>query len=370
MKLIFAGNTAWSMYNFRRFVFQHFIKQGHEVIVLAPHDNEYQPLIASLGCKFYPIQIEGKGHNPLKDIRTILQFRKIFKKEKPDYCFFYTIKPNIYGSLAAASLHIPYIPITTGLGYIFLTNNLISKIAQTLYKVAFKKAPQIWFLNEDDANTFVCKKLIRKEQAHILKGEGIDVDYFEVHNEYTETSFLLVARMLWDKGVGEFVEAATKLKKKYPEVKFQLLGFLGVNNPNAISQEQMNKWIQEGNIEYLGSTNDVRPFLYQSSCVVLPSFYREGIPFSLMEGAAAGKPLIATNNIGCKDVIDHGITGFLVNKRDSEDLAKAMEKIILMPKEKRIDMGLKGRQKMQKEFGLPIIIKQYDQIISNTIKSK
>lgn len=362
MKLLFIGNTTWSMYNFRRFVFQHFIQQGHEVIILAPEDRTYQQLLADIGCKYYMLELEGKGHNPVKDIKTIFQIRAILKSEKPDCCFFYTIKPNIYGSFAATSLHIPYIPITTGLGYTFLTSNWIGKIAKILYKIAFKKASQVWFLNEDDAKAFISNKLIGKEKIHILKGEGINVHNFEIHNESEDLSFLLVARMLWDKGVGEFVEAATLLKRHYPNVKFQLLGFLGVDNPSAISKEQMEEWIKEGNIEYLGETKDVRPFLYKSSCIVLPS-YREGIPFSLMEGAAAGKPLIATNTTGCKDVIDNGITGLLCELKNAKSLAEAMEKIIKMPKEERLKMGMKGREKMQKEFDISNIIEQYNQAI-------
>lgn len=364
MKLIFIGNTAWSMYNFRRFVFQHFIQQKHEVIVIAPEDRAYQQLLVDLGCRYFPLQLEGKGHNPFNDIKTMLQIRSILKKEKPNCCFFYTIKPNIYGSLAASSLHIPYVPITTGLGYTFLTDNWISKIAKKLYKIAFKKAPKVWFLNQDDAEAFITNQIIKKEKAHILKGEGINVDNFEIHNENKELSFLLVARMLWDKGVGEFVEAATKLKKQYPHVKFRLLGFLGVNNPSAISKEQMDNWIEEGNIEYLGETKDVRPFLYQSSCIVLPS-YREGIPFSLMEGAAAGKPLIATDTTGCKDVLDNGVTGFLCKLKDADSLAEAMEKVITMSEEKRIEMGMRGREKMKNEFDVKLIIQQYQRVIDN-----
>ena len=281
MKLIFTGNTAWGMYNFRKLVLQHFIKNNNEVIVISPEDQEFQNHLESIGCKCYSVNIEAKGNNPIKDLKTMWQMRKIIKQERPDCCFFYTIKPNIYGSMAAASLNIPYVPITTGLGYVFLVNNLVSKIAKILYKIAFRKAKQVWFLNQDDVDAFQKEKLVSDYKISILKGEGIDVSRFEIQHNEQELSFLLVARMLWDKGVGEFVEAAEILKKKYPIVKFKLLGFLGVDNPSAINKQQMDKWIQEGNIEYLGTTKDVRPYLYNASCIVLPS-YREGISFSLM----------------------------------------------------------------------------------------
>lgn len=362
MKLIFIGNTAWGMYNFRRFVLQHFIKCNSEVIVISPEDCEFQNLLKLIGCKCYSINIEAKGNNPIKDLRMMWQIRKIMKLEKPDFCFFYTIKPNIYGSMAAASLNIPYIPVTTGLGYIFLVDNWISKIAKVLYKVAFRKAKQVWFLNQDDVDAFRKEKLVDDNKISILKGEGINVSRFEVQHNQLELSFLLVARMLWDKGVGEYVEAAKILKEKYPDVRFKLLGFLGVDNPSAISKHQMDKWIQEGYVEYLGATKDVRPYLYDVSCIVLPS-YREGISFSLMEGAASGKPLIATDTVGCKELIEDEVTGFLCKLKDSEDLAEKMEKIILMPENDRIQMGLKGREKMKTEFSIDVVINKYVEAI-------
>lgn len=363
MKLIFVGNTAWGMYNFRKPVLQYFIDKKNEVIVISPKDNTFQNLLNSIGCKCYTINIEAKGNNPIIDMKTMWQIHKILIKEKPDCCFFYTIKPNIYGSMAAASLNIPYIPITTGLGYVFLVDNFVSKIAKFLYRIAFRKAKQVWFLNQDDVDAFKKENLIDERKISILKGEGIDVNRFEIHHNEHELSFLLVARMLWDKGVGEFVEAARILKTKYPNVKFRLLGFLGVDNPSAISKEQMEEWIQEGIIEYLGTTKDVRPFLYDATCVVLPS-YREGISFSLMEGAASGKPLVATNAVGCKDIVDDGITGYLCNVKDSKDLAKQMEKIILMPEVERNQMGLRGREKMKNEFGIDIVINKYIEILN------
>ena len=295
MKILFSSNTAWSMYNFRRPILLFFLQQGCEVLIVAPFDNKVTFKIEALGCKVLPIDIEAKGNNPLKDLCTCYHYRQIMIKEKPDYCFFYTIKPNIYGSMAAASLGIPYTPVTTGLGYTFLVDNLISKVAKTLYKFAFRNSPSVWFLNQDDAESFVSNRIIRSDQVHILPGEGIDLSRFMMAEEPEEISFLLVARMLWDKGVGVYVDAARLLKRKYPDVRFKLLGFLGVDNPQAIAKEQMDEWVKEGVVDYLGATTDVRPFIQNSTCIVLPSFYREGIPFTLMEGAASGRPLVATN---------------------------------------------------------------------------
>lgn len=366
-KILFIGNTAWSMYNFRRPIFQHFLRKGKEVVVIAPHDNLYIEKLKEIGCKCYTVDIDAKGKNPFKDIVTMYNFKQIIKREKPNICFFYTIKPNIYGSIVATQLKIPFIPITTGLGYTFLKDNLINKFTKKMYQVAFTKANKVWFLNKDDANSFVNAQIIPTEKVCILKGEGIDTNKFEVQPLPKEISFLFIARMLWDKGVGEFVDAARILKKKYPKVNFKLLGFLGVDNPSAVSKKQMDEWVNEGIVEYLGATNDVRPYIYQSTCVVLPSFYREGIPFSLMEGAAAGRPIIGSNNVGCKEVVDHGENGFLCKIKDSQDLSNQMEKIILMPNDERTNMGIKGRKKIENEFSIKLVIDKYEQTL-NSIK--
>lgn len=364
MKIVFVGNTAWGMFNFRRPVLQYLVSLGHEIIVITPCDEDFQGRLHSIGCRCISVHMEAKGSNPLKDIRTMLHIRKVLKEEKADCCFFYTIKPNIFGSFAAASLNIPYITVVTGLGYVFGVNNWISKIAKKLYKQAFKKAIQVWFLNSDDVAVFIREKLVKKEQVYLLNGEGIDLNRFElVHDDTLNISFLLIARMLWDKGIGEYVEAAHILKSKYPEVRFKLLGFLGVDNPAAISQAQMDAWINQGDIEYLGGTDDVRPYINESSCIVLPS-YREGVPFTLLEGAASGKPLIAANTVGCKEVVENGINGYLCKVKDAEDLARCMEMIILMPYQERLKMGLKGREKVKREFEISIVIDKYCQALN------
>ena len=366
MKLVFSGNTAWSMYNFRRKVFMQFIADGHEVYVIAPHDEQYELLLTQLGCKFIPINMERKGTNPIKDFLLYTHYRNILKQIKPDGCFFYTIKPNIYGGMASSALHIPYIPITTGLGYIFNTQSIISKVAKTLYKVAFKKAEQVWFLNQEDINSFIQANLIPSNQAKLLKGEGIDTTYFQMQQDKNgPVSFLLFARILWDKGVGIYVDAAKKIKERYPDVRFELLGTIDVDNPMGIPKSQIDEWHQKGYIVYLGHTSDVRPFISQSSCVVLPSFYREGIPLCLMEGAASGKPLITTNHTGCKEVVDDGYNGFLCEPKDVDSLVKAMEKILQMTDEERRQMGLHGREKMEKEFNIDLIVDEYNKAISH-----
>lgn len=365
MKIVFIGNTAWSMYNFRSPIFCKLIEEGYKVIVVSPKDEVYQPLLEDLGCVCFTIDIEAKGNNPIRDIKTMYQIWVILKREKPVCSFFYTIKPNIYGGIAALWLHIPYIPVVTGLGYAFTVDGWINSLVKKMYKYAFKKAHQVWFLNQDDMTLFIESNLINEIQAIILPSEGIDVKRFDIKCMPQKKSFLLLARMLWSKGIGEFVDAARLLKKKYPVVSFKLLGFLGVENPDAITKEEMDVWVKEGIVDYLGVTTDVRSYLYDSTCIVLPSFYREGIPFSLMEGAAAARPIITTNAAGCRDVVDDGITGFLCKLQDSDDLAICMERIILMSEDKRMIMGMNGRKKMEKEFDISIVIDRYMRIIND-----
>lgn len=361
-KILFVGNTAWSMYNFRRSLFSKLLTLNYDVTVVSPEDEFYQNKLKELGCNCITLDIASKGVNPFIDGKLILNIKKILVEVKPDFCFFYTIKPNIYGSIAANSLNINHIAIITGLGYTFINNNIISIVAKKLYKFALKSASQIWFLNSEDKEIFIKYKLVDKSKTSILKGEGIDLNHFCCTDLPKKTSFLLIARMLWDKGVGEFVDAAKLLKSKYPDVNFNLLGFVGVDNPSAISNKQIDEWTSSGVINYLGSTTDVRPYISECSCVVLPS-YREGVPVSLLEGAAMGRPLITTNAVGCKEAVDHGINGYICNIKDVNGLAKCMEQIILMSPDERLNMGLKGRKKMEREFDVNLVINRYIDVL-------
>lgn len=370
MKILFSGNTAWSMYNFRRKIFESCMNDGMEVVVTAPYDEVFSKKIVKMGCKFIPVDISRKGTNPMQDYRLYKNYIRILKEEKPDGCFFYTIKPNIYGGMAAGKLNIPFITITTGLGYIFNNENIVSKIAKKLYNISFRKARMVWFLNRDDINSFLKERIIPEKKAMLLNGEGIDTEHFTVsHAENGSFSFILIARMLWDKGVGLYVDAAKELKKRHPEVEFRLLGAIDKNNPMGIPLETIMKWHNEGVINYMGEVQDVRPYINSSSCVVLPSFYREGIPFCLMEGAASGKPIITTDNVGCREVIKDGYNGFMCKIKDKESLIEAMEKMVSLPLDERIRMGENGRDLMKNEFDIKLIVKEYKKAIRENFTS-
>lgn len=365
--ILLVGNTAWSMYNFRRNVMLHLVKIGYKVSVLAPSEKDFDEKIRALGVDFYNLPLSAKGTNPLSDFALMLRIRKFLKQLKPDFAFFYTIKPNIYGGLAASWCKVPYIAVTTGLGYTFVVDNLVSKIARMLYKLSFKKAQKVWFLNNDDRDDFLRYRLLPEEKCFVLKGEGVNTHHFALQPMPKNQKFLLMARMLWDKGVGEFVGAARILKKEFPQAEFNLLGFLNAENPAAISEAQIRQWESEGVVRYLGVTKDVRPYLQDSISMVLPSSYREGVPMTLLEAASMGRILITTDNVGCRDAVDPDKTGFLCPVKDEVALADAMRKVLQMTYDQKVAMGLAARQKVEQEFAEELIVKVYEHTLQHIL---
>ena len=225
-RIVFAGNTAWGMYNFRGKLMKRLLTLGHEVIVIVPYD-EYIHELSKLGLKVETVKLKAKSLNPWFDLRLLIQYYKFLAKLRPDICFFYTIKPNIYASIAASLLKIPHIAITTGLGYAFLSKNMISKIVKVLYKIAFMKTNEVWFLNKDDMDIFRKAGIVSESKIGLFPGEGLDMDRYsnkELCPLPVDISFLLISRMLYDKGVEVFVRAAETLKRKYPNVTFKFLG--------------------------------------------------------------------------------------------------------------------------------------------------
>lgn len=363
--VVFSGNNAWGMWNFRSILIKHFVDKGFRVTVTAPYDEIYFKKFEEIGCSTLEMSIEAKGINPVTDLLLILNYRRLFKRLRPDLSITYTIKPNIYASIAAESLGIKYLPITTGLGYTFLAEGVVPKIARMLYKYAFRKAEQVWFLNKDDIASFKEAKLVADEKIVQLYGEGVDTAHFSACPlPVDKPIFLLVGRMLKDKGVVEYVEAARILKKKYPNVRFQLLGAVWLDNPAAIAEEEIRTWEREGIVEYLGRTSDVRTYIEKAMCVVLPS-YREGVPCTLMEAASMARPLVATDVPGCHEVVVDGYNGYLCEVKNAEDLAAKMERVILMSQEERIAMGMNGRQLMIDKFDIKHVIAQYEMTFEN-----
>lgn len=355
-KIILVSNTSWSFVKFRMTLIKTLLDNGYQVLLLAPEDEETHKLRAS-GATYVPLnRLQAKGVNPFSDVAFMEELSAIFKAERPDLVIQYTIKPNVYGSFAARKLGIPHIAVVTGLGYTYIRGGWMATVTSWMYQRAFKSAYNVWFLNNDDRDLFVSRGLVDHRKTLVLPGEGIDaIGHFNpgpalVRNGSEKaTQFIFVARLLFDKGITEYVAAARMLKEKYRDVDFNVLGYLNVKNPSAVSEVQLRDWANSGIIRYLGHVDDVRPVLLTQDCVVLPS-YREGMSTTLMEAAALGRPLIASDVAGCRELVDDGINGFLCTAKDPLDLAEKMERFILLPKVEQLKMGTAGREKMLAEY--------------------
>jgi len=361
-KVLIALNTAWNLVNFRSGLIRALVAQGYEVVGVAPPD-EYAPRLAGLGCRFVPLPMDNKGTNPGRDLLLLLRYLRLLLRERPDVFLGYTVKPNVYGSMAAHALGIPVINNIAGLGTVFNRRNWLTAVVRWLYRAALSRSRWVFFQNEDDRAFFVEAAIVRRDVTARLPGSGVDLREFAPIPLQPSADgafrFLLASRMLWDKGVGEYVEAARKVRADYPGTEFRLLGFLDVKNPTAISHEQITEWVAEGVIVYLGATDNVKPQLAEVNCVVLPSLYREGVPRSLLEAAAMAKPIITTDAVGCRDVVDDGHNGFLVKVGDARDLGEKMVRMMRLTPSERQLMGARGRQKMEREFDERFVIDKY-----------
>jgi len=361
MKNIFIiANTSWYIYNFRLSLIEKLQGSGYKVTVIAPFDD-YSIKLENNGAYFLPISLNRKGLNPFLDLMVIVKLLFTFKSEKPDLVLTYTPKINIYASIAAHLLGIPVINNISGLGTAFIRKNIITLISTVLYKSALSKSKKVFFQNNDDLKYFTDHKIVSNALAERIPGSGVDVDKFRPVDTKCNNGnfvFLLVARMLWDKGIGELIDAMKILKPEYPYIECQLLGFLDQGNPSAIPGETLMQWEQEGVSKYLGSTDNVLEYMINADCIVLPS-YREGVPRCLLEGASLAKPIITTDAVGCRDVVNDGVNGFLCRIKDSIDLADKMKKMINMSAEEIGTMGSNGRKKMVAEFDEQTVIDRY-----------
>ena len=348
--ILLIGNTSWGMYRFRGDLVRNFVSLGHKVVVVAPED-EYSIKIRELGSKFIPLDVDRKGANPFKDFLYFLRLIRVVLNERPSVVFTYTIKPILYGTIAAWLGQVPQrIAVTTGLGNAFSSDKLINFVAKFLYKVSICFASEVWFLNSDDAEVFLNYRLVAEKKVFLLVGEGVDVDHFAPVGSPGPHTFTLISRMLWDKGVGLFVEAARELKPKYPHLNFLLVGPVDNGNPEGISSNQLEKWNDEGWVKYLGPTDDVKGVLSLTTCLVHPTYYKEGLPRVLMEASAMGVPCITTDIPGCRDVIVDGLNGFLIPPRSSEALVLAIKKFIELSGERKNELSSQGRARMIHNF--------------------
>lgn len=359
--IIITSNTSWYLYNFRKNTIISLISCGFNVIAIAPKD-EYSDKIEQLGATFTHIDIDQGGTNPIKDIQTFFSFYRIYSKAKPAVVLNFTPKNNIYSTLAAKLCKAKVVNNIAGLGMVFINESLTAKLARFLYKISQRKADKIFFQNEDDRKLFLDHKLASPTVTDRLPGSGVDLTRFTLQPAADDgvVRFLLIARMLYDKGIGHYVEAARSLKAKYGDkVEFQLLGFVGVNNPSAVTKSEMQAWVDEGIVNYLGVSDSVEKDIAKVDCMVLPSFYREGVPKSLLEAGAMGKPIVTTDNVGCRETVDDGINGYLCELRSTQSLTEKLDLMIKMTHEQRLEMGRQSRLKIERDFDEKIVIQKY-----------
>jgi glycosyltransferase involved in cell wall biosynthesis len=367
-----TANTSWYLYNFRKNTILALIEQGYHVIAIAPED-EYSGKLSSLGCQFIHINIDQGGTNPGNDIKTFFDFYRIYQKNNIAVVLNFTPKNNIYSTLAASFNGSQSINNIAGLGVLFINESITSKIARFLYKISQCKASKLFFQNEEDRQLFLDKKITTNVPVDRLPGSGVDLTRFTLTPapDNNQVKFLLIARMLYDKGIQQYVDAARILKKKYGvKVEFCLLGFLDVNNPSAVSAADMNSWVEEGVINYLGISDNVEQEIAKVDCMVLPSYYREGVPKSLLEAGAMGKPIVTTDNVGCRETVDDSVNGYLCEPRSSESLIEKLTLIIGMTHLERLSMGEKSRLKIKNEFDEKIVIDKYLGAIEEALNEK
>ncbi|GAB3193956.1 glycosyltransferase involved in cell wall biosynthesis [Pontibacter aydingkolensis] len=359
MRIAIVINTSWNIFNFRLSLIKALLAEGHEVVAIAPKDA-YSKRLVEAGCQFVPVAME-QGTNPFTDMMLIWRLYQTYKKVKPDVVLHYTIKPNIYGAIAAHWAGIPAINNVSGLGTVFITKDYISSVALKLYKFSFKYPAKVFFQNQDDRRLFLRNKLVRAGLTEVLPGSGINLQEFVPAEKYKRNkpfAFLMVARVLYDKGVVEFVQASKLVQEKYPDVKCQLLGQVDEKSRSGIKNIKLQEWLATGVIEYLGATDDVASIIAQADCVVLPS-YREGTPRTLLEAAAMAKPLIATNVPGCREVVQQSINGYLCKLRSSPDLSEKMLQMLSLSDAELEQMGNESRHIAITRFDDRIVIQKY-----------
>ncbi|GAB1445498.1 glycosyltransferase family 4 protein [Flammeovirgaceae bacterium] len=369
MKVAIVLNTSWNIYNFRLNFVKKLIAQGYEVHTIAPIDKYTHHLIEA-GCIHHKVRMDSRGANPIKDFALIVELWSIYRNIRPDIALHYTVKPNVYGTIAATLLKIPVINNVCGLGTVFLKKNLVSAIAIQLYKWTFRFPKKVFFQNSDDLKLFVEEKFVDPATVDLIPGSGVDLEKFQPMEFQRNESFtfLLISRLITDKGILEYIEAVKKLKSNGLKARFQLLGAKDPEHKRGIKEKVIDQWVTDGTVEYLGVTDDVRQFIEKADCIVLPS-YREGAPRTLLEAASSAKPMIATDVPGCHHVVVDEVNGLLCKIKDADDLAEKMVKMANYNNEVLEKFGINGRAKMVEEYNEDVVINKYLQAIRSLQKA-
>lgn len=366
MHIVLTVNAAWNLTNFRAPLIRYLLDQGHRVTILAPQDPAFETL-SDWGCDCVHLEMDVEGLSPRRDFALMRRMRRQFRALNPDVILSFTIKNNLFGAIAARPLRIPFVPTVTGLGTAFLSGRILQSLTETLYRVAFRRVPVVVFQNSDDSALFVARGLVKQQQVRLSPGSGIDTAAFQASPLPTTGPgpvFLMIGRLLSAKGAREYVEAARMVRQSHPDARFQLLGPSDAKNRHAIGADELQGWIDEGVVEYLGQTDDVRPMISAAHCVVLPS-YREGTPRTLLEAACMGRPQVATDVPGCRQVVAVGETGLLCAVKSAASLAGALRDFADLGPDEWQRMGQASRARMEAVYDVSNVNTLYADILSN-----
>lgn len=349
--VILTNHDAYT-YNFRKEIIQGLIDKGFKVYLVLPYGEKVE-LLKKMGCEFIDLPLDRRGTNPITDIKLLLNYRKILKKIKPDVMLSYTIKPNIYGGMVCRFLGIPYIANITGLGTAVENAGIMQRISVMLYSVAFKNINCLFFQNKENKLFFENKK-IAEDRHKLIPGSGVNLEHFKLMDYPPDDTieFVFISRIMKEKGIDQYLEAAEHIKNKYPNTRFHILGFC-----EDAYEDKLRA--MKNIVEYHGMQKDVRVFLQKTHCTIHPTYYPEGMSNVLLESAASGRPVITTNRSGCREIVDNGINGYVVEQKNSMDLIEKIEKFIGLSYKQKIAMGLAGRAKVEKEFDRQIVVNAY-----------
>ena len=355
-KILFLVNHDVVIYNFRLELVERLLENGHKVVISSPYGERIEDL-KKLGCEYREIDISRHGMNPAKELKLISEYKKLLKDVKPDIVFAYTIKPNIYGSMACRTLKIPCVTNITGLGTAVENGGIAQKITVMLYKLAFGKVQTVFFQNEENMQFFIDKKITDEKKYKLLPGSGVNLKRFDaieypMNSENTEFAF--ISRIMKEKGVDQYLETAEYIKQKYPNTVFHVCGFC-----EQAYEDKLKELSDKGIIIYHGMVRDVKKVLENVHCTIHPTYYPEGISNVLLESSACARPIITTDRSGCREVIDDGVNGYIVKQKDSEDLIQKVEKFLQLTREQQKEMGSAGRRKVEKEFDRQIVVDKY-----------
>lgn len=362
-KVLILVNHDIVIYNFRKELVERLLHDGYEVYISSPYGERIEDLV-TMGCKYIKAKIARHGTNVTEELKLLYYYKKIIKEIKPDVVLSYTIKPNIYGGMACRMLKVPYIANITGLGTAVENKGLMQKITILLYRISFKKINCLYFQNTENRQFFIDNK-IAVDKHKLLPGSGVNLEHFNVLDYPCDETieFTFISRIMKEKGIDQYIEAAEFIRKKYPNTKFHICGFC-----EEAYEDRLKALQEQGIVTYHGMQRDVRVILQKTHCTIHPTYYPEGMSNVLLESSACGRPIITTNRSGCRETVDNGVNGYIVEQRNSKDLIDKIEKFLNLSYEKKKDMGLAGREKVEKEFDRQIVLEVYMDEIVKIIK--